>query len=491
MCGIFGVYGSKNAVNQTLDALEILQYRGYDSAGLAYIQNKKIKVIKSVGDITKLRKKIAALKHTPKTNICIGHTRWATNGMVNQINSHPHLSFNNKCAVIHNGIIENYEELKDMLLRYNIKLKTPVDTEVIPNLLWLFGPEQTQNMLKGKFAVLALSADNPDEIISFSRDMPLISQNNYYASDILAFPDSNYKITKNGYKTFMEKEINEIPDVIEKIKNHYQNFTFPDLSSANCVHIIGCGTSYHAALIIGSLIEKNLKIRTKIHIASEFNGVTILSNNETALVISQSGETADTIAAIKILQSYKLKIISICNVLSSTIAKQSDLVLPMLCGPEIAVASTKAFAASICIGSLLATNKIVFDFTKIQTALPIKNVLSHNINKIFFIGNGLQYYFALEAALKVKEITYMHCEGYPSGELKHGTLSLVNQNTLAIFFGPDIKTKIAVEEIRSRGGKIMYCPNIISAQLFALRLSEKLDLNPDRPRNLAKSVTVE
>jgi glucosamine--fructose-6-phosphate aminotransferase (isomerizing) len=595
MCGIFGVIGA-NPIGRTIDGLGKLEYRGYDSAGIAFMDGGKIRTIKSVGNIAKLKQKVHAdtkrlpaparsavqttsLSHTPAPTVCVGHTRWATNGCVSEENSHPHLSADGTVAAVHNGIIENYGECVSILQGHGIKLRTSVDTEVIPNILYLFyhnnydiltSVRKTMGILRGDYAVCCMLCKEPDTLITAkSGNMPLhigIGKDGVFvASDILAFPpecksritlqsgefavltkkkvrffnaDGEIKkasapllptdtaIDKDGFSAFMEKEIHDIPSVITRVLDFYRSDTEirqkitllkKQIKRCACLHITACGTSYHAGLIIGALVERHLKIRCTVTIASEFSADRILHKNEAALVISQSGETADTISAVHTLQKNGVPVAAICNVGTSTIATEVSVCFPMLCGAEIAVASTKAFVSSVLIGALLVGELSVTetDFT----ALPdiARNLISgggilssapNDFDKIFFIGKGLDYFLTLESALKVKEVTYMHCEGFPAGELKHGTLSLVDSKTLTVayFTGDgqtDTKINNAIAEITARGGGVIklftgtprhpaeFITKIIPAQIFALQLSIKLGINPDQPRNLAKSVTVE
>ena len=563
MCGIFGCISKKpqNLIDSTLQGLKILEYRGYDSAGIAYQQtnsnNSTLKVIKSVGEINHLSEKI---KDRPATNICIGHTRWATNGEVNETNSHPHLSFDQEIAVVHNGIIENYQACYQHLKTHNIKLKTPVDTEVIPNMLYLLqhNKHNIHNTLQGQYVFCAIENNKNNLFLAKKGNLPLFIGRNqntiYITSDTLALPPnvneiitldsldtceiSNNQINffhnskpitkdwqqfnqsfcasdKHGFTTYMKKEINEIPFVIENIFRHYQTDQkltklkqeFTDLiKNSQCVHICGCGTSYHAAKIIATIFEREFKIRSIAHISSELTSDILLKENATSIVISQSGETADTLNCMDILNQHNIPIIALCNVTTSTIAKRSQITFPLLCGPEIAVASTKVFCAAVLVGCLLAKDysqncqKKFIQLSKeiLKNARQILPLPQTQPSKIFVIGKGISYSLALETALKIKEVTYLHCEGYPANELKHGPLSMVDNKTLAIAFGDN--TENATAEIQARGGHVIHIPSnnhplafisqIIPAQIFALDMALSLGINPDKPRNLAKSVTV-
>lgn len=561
MCGIFGCLGSDRLIDTTINGLSVLEYRGYDSTGIAYTKpDGQFTVTKAVGDIKQLIKKVT---DRPATALCLGHTRWATNGGVCETNSHPHLSANRQIAVVHNGIIENYLDCKKLLSQHHIKLQTTVDTEVIPNILYLLkhNKHNIHQFLQGHYVFCAgYAGSEPELFIAKKGSLPLYigqaTDTIYVTSDTLALPDTVTQIIalddldtctitpqnivfyhngqlvtktwqpftqnslttdKGQFATFMEKEIHEIPTVMQRIVQTYP--TDPLLGNklrdwqqllghTACVHICGCGTSYHAALILAKLFEKYRQVRAKAHISSEFTADALLGN-DLAIVISQSGETADTLACMNILATHHVPVIALCNVTRSTIAKQSQICFPLLCGPEIAVASTKVFCAALLVGCYLINRFTNNDFnalpqlasTAIKAARTSLSLPDKQPQKIFFIGKGLDYFLALEAALKVKEVTYSHCEGYPANELKHGPLSMVDDKTLSIVFQSDT-TANAVAEISARGGQVSNLPpfardnplgfiaQIIPAQIFALDLANKLGINPDRPRNLAKSVTV-
>ena len=563
MCGIFGCISQQpqNLIQKTLQGLKVLEYRGYDSAGIAYQDTSQkmptIKTIKSVGEISNLRQKI---KKQPSTTVCIGHTRWATNGAVNLQNSHPHLSFNKEIAVVHNGIIENYQACCTQLQSHQINLKTPVDTEVIPNILYLLqqNKHNIHDFLQGQYVFCAIENNHKSLFIAKKGNLPLYigrdQQTTYVTSDTLALPSTVTQIItlenletceitsssltfykqakiikkdwqtfhqsfipsdKNGFATYMEKEIHEIPDIMQRIITSYSyNKIIKNLKrqfqklikNIDCIHLCGCGTSYHAALILSQVFEKELRIRSIPHVSSELSSDTLLPEKAIAIVISQSGETADTLACMDTLSKHQIPIVALCNVTTSTIAQRSQINFPLLCGPEIAVASTKVFCAALLVGHLIIKKLPVADYTKFinETQQILKDArqilpLPQDIpDKIFIIGKNLNYGLALEAALKIKEVTYLHCEGYPAHELKHGPLAMVNQKTLAIAIGKN--TENAAAEIQARGGKIIHIPNsdnplsfiyqIIPAQILALDLAQKLGINPDKPRNLAKSVTV-
>jgi len=570
MCGIIGFKGiGGDAVGHTVDGLKSLEYRGYDSAGIAFLQGNKFNTIKSVGNVEKLKAKVHKLGIDLKsTKIAIGHTRWATHGGVSEANCHPHISCDGKVAVVHNGIIENWHELVETLAQDGIVMKSQTDTEVIPNLvaqelthtdLFVSAVANATKKLDGSFAILVTSSKYPNTVIAARRGrQPLIlgktkSGNVFISSDSptaqakcetiyslesgefavlddsgLAFLDENLSeinkapleishtlvpVCKGKFKTFMEKEIFDIPNVIRQIQKHYRGFKFPLLSNNATIHIAACGTAYHAGLMLALGLESKRKIRTRVYIASEFPFIDpLIKKGDIGIVISQSGETADTLSAMNFMRESGIPIIAICNVEGSTVSRYADHCMLTHAGTEVSVASTKAFIAQVLVGLLLSSADSIGELS--NTATRVEDVLSkssqiktwarqyHNFDRIFFLGKGQGAVISLESALKVKEITYKHCEGFPSGELKHGTLSLVDDKTLTIVFGSSCskmqsKLQNAIAEVKARGSHILEIPptcdvaQMVYAQLFALYLAEQLGLNPDQPRNLAKSVTVE
>lgn len=600
MCGIIGFLGKSDAVNNVLDGLTKLEYRGYDSAGLAYIDDGSVHAVKSVGNADQLIEKMNNVNPPKDRSLAIGHTRWATHGGATELNAHPHLSNNGKIAVVHNGIIENYLELIEFLAGYNIKMQTETDTEVIPNLIQIYydgdlkkATQKAIKHLKGSYAILALAAESPNTLVCAKHGMPLCigagKDFSYVTSDIptalsktddiyviengelvvmeqgsikffqgskivekelIKPPHTRELITKGPFKTYMEKEINDIPEVFQRIITYYNKNSSPVthelldiLLNAATIHICACGSAYNAGLVIGNLIEKHARIRVKNHIASEFRyNDPLFTPTDVGIVISQSGETADTIAAMNLMKENSIPVIAICNTNNSSIEREANFHLPMLAGFEIAVASTKAYCAQVLIGAILV-NSICGSISRQNADLSDKPPFSKNafsllpmharqvilknkdiaalalkrqsISRIFFLGIGLDAVAAQEAAMKVKELSYIHCEGYPAGELKHGALSLVDNNTLTALFqtsdalgsripnAPSVvaaKIANAAAEVKARGSKIWnveipdsplsFCYSVMPAQLFALHLSKLKGNNPDKPRHLAKAVTV-
>ena len=616
MCGIVGYIGNQKASPILVNGLLKLEYRGYDSAGLATIENGKIEVLKDKGRVKNLYE--LEKKNNLKGTVGIAHTRWATHGMPSKINSHPHMDESNSIAVVHNGIIENYIELKNFLEENGYKLVSDTDTEVIPNLIHYFYNKESGNdklrllravkntcdKLIGSFALEILSKDYPDNMIVVRKDSPLVIGKGfdeiYIASDIpaiLSYTKDFYLLEnlefaflsrdsikfynnnlekfkkeatsiswnasssdKNGYEDYMLKEIYEQPTAIRetigsrldgKLCNFNElNLDKKYLSSINQIYIVACGTAMHAGLSVKPTIEKLCKMHTQVDIASEFRYREPLIDEHTLCIfISQSGETADTIAALKLSKEKKAKTIAVTNVIGSSITREADYSIYTHAGPEIAVASTKAYTSQITMLTLLAiyfaeTLKSA-DKNSIQTLkeellkLPLKiEEALKNIDKIkdisktmfkekdvFYLGRGIDYATAEEACLKLKEISYIHSETYAAGELKHGTIALIENgiNVIGVITDSNLvkKTVSNMEEIITRGAKttvvvsdtvsnmidksifdnIIVVPDtsiflssivtVVPLQLLAYYISKEKGLDVDKPRNLAKSVTVE
>ena len=616
MCGIYGCVGA-NAILKTLNGIKKLEYRGYDSAGIGFFSydfklNPKINkfeknvkcfssglnVVRSEGEIFKLEKVLNELK--PKSQIAIGHTRWATHGKPSEKNSHPHYSENGNWVVVHNGIIENYVELKNQLK--GLRFYSETDTEIVAKMLsYNFDGDVLKTIknvcdkLSGSYAFAIIYAKTPNVIYVAKNNSPCVvgcgdnlgivcsdltsceNLENLYvlpnktfakvgANLIEVFDNNLNKITlpkvkkevdvKNDnlekYKHYMLKEINEIPVAIENTVANYNNFekfrkALPKsvVRKTKQILIIACGTAYHSGLMGKKLMEENLNIKTDVEIASEFRYKNFKPNKNTlAIFVSQSGETADTIKAVKLCKAYGLKTVALTNVKNSSICFEVDYCLFTHAGREIAVASTKAYncqvAAFYLISSyfkavLTGNESLVFEESKklIETAKVIKNNKVEEICKsiateikdsksAYMIGRNVDYYLALEASLKLKEISYIHCEAQPAGELKHGTISLIDPNTFVFAFVTQnsIKEKTIsnINEVVSRGGKVIvlsqlkleldkklhkfvslpkvdetYMPLVLVVymQLVAYYTSLSLGLNPDKPRSLANSVTVE
>ena len=611
MCGIVGYIGKKEAKPILIGGLLRLEYRGYDSAGIATIESSGIKTIKNKGRVSELEKsnEINSLTGT----VGIGHTRWATHGKPSSINSHPHMDNSNSFAVVHNGIIENYADLKEFLISHKYTFISDTDTEVIPNLIHYYYKNSTKNGLekfeeavtnacktfKGSYAIEVLCSDFPDNMIAVRKDSPLVigkgKEENYLSSDIpailsftkdfyllndkefallsrddITFFDENLKtiqkeiqnITwdagaaeKDGFEDFMLKEIYEQPKSIrETIGSRLEqnkNITFDDfslskdyLSSINKIFIVACGTAMHAGLAGKSLFENICHIQTEVDSASEFRyRDPIIDSKTLCLFISQSGETADTIAALKLAKSKGSKTIAISNVIGSSITREADFSLYTHAGPEIAVASTKAYTAQVVLLAILSiyfAEVLNINSEKIEELksdillLPsqIEEVLKntskienfakriHNEKDVFFIGRGIDYTVAMEGSLKLKEISYIHSEAYPSGELKHGPIALIENDVTVISILTNrmlVQKSISnIQEVVTRGAKTFIVTNqelnhnfdevieipktntlispilsVIPLQLLAYYISKEKGLDVDKPRNLAKSVTVE
>ncbi len=607
MCGIVGIVGQKNVVDRIIGSLYRLEYRGYDSAGVAVIHNGSIDVRKVAGKINALDTEVT--NNPLSGNIGIGHTRWATHGLPNTVNAHPHKVGN--VVVVHNGIIENHTELKDKLKNLGCKFESDTDTEVIAVLVNHFRSNGLGHLesikaafkeLHGMFAVGVMFSDNDNLIIGMKKAAPLAvgigNGEMYLGSDALALAPftselvyleddeiavlnkTEYKIlTKDGIKVerptkkitgdvnvvgkgdfehFMLKEIYEQPNVVSKSFNHYfdkatNKFAFENLdldwSKIERLYIVACGTSYHAAMLAKYWFETFAKIPVEIEIASEFRYRNVVfAQNSLAMFISQSGETADTLAALKYCKEHKVKTLALVNVVESSIANTADYTLPILAGFEIGVASTKAFSAQalllgmLCMQAAYDRNFIeksvfqreVFGIHELPNMISEVLSLSDGIkliassisdaNSMIYIGRGTSYAIALEGALKLKELSYIHAEGIASGELKHGPIALVDEKLPIVVISPSDelfgKTSSNVYEVYSRSGNIIaFCDkdgaaefkkltnNIvilpkgdaitrpilyaIATQLLAYHMAVVLDKNVDQPRNLAKSVTVE
>lgn len=590
MCGICVASGDQDQIANVVEGLKRLDYRGYDSSGVAYIKNKKLQskifVVKSVGAIKNLEKKLG----DEKGEIVIGHTRWATHGAVNEANAHPHISSSGKFAIVHNGIIENFEELKKQL---NCNLYSQTDTEVFVNLIekqegtTFERLRKACSLVRGSFAIALLRAGS-EKIFLARRGSPLMVANDERSamagSDISVFKgrfeecfmleDNEFaSIEKNKVeffdingkkiekkpvfiknfdffeeniqeKYFMLKEIKEQPIVLRttyfKYFSEIQQINWEKLKNFKTFHFVACGTAYHSCLLGARYIKEFCKRDAQVSVASEFRYDTnIFSKSCLYIFVSQSGETADTIACAKLVKEKGLSVLCVTNVPYCSLNKIADFVLPTFAGKEVAVASTKAFSAQVFTLLIFALNLASIRGLKIEGfenyVESLKNfVLSFDIKmldrgllqeilqykKIFFIGREQDYAIAIEGALKLKEIAYLGCIGIAGGELKHGTLALVDNETLVIAISTQEKLKEKIEsnilEVKSRGGKILLvsqlqhsCPveyliklseyeealmpivSVIPLQEIALQYCVKLGYNPDKPRNLAKSVTVE
>lgn len=597
MCGIVGYIGKKNAIEILINGLEKLEYRGYDSAGIAFLTDD-IKILKNKGKIKNLKNKV---NFDEKSTLGIGHTRWATHGEANEINAHPHQV--GKITLVHNGIIENYEEIKKELINKGYTFKTETDSEVGCALLdFLY--QKNQNMIKsieefktivkGSYALGIICSDDKDTLYTVKNASPLIigvgDNENFIASDVPAilkytnkyitlddlefakitkdkiecydkknkvitkdikiFSGDAMDIEKNGYEHFMLKEIHEEPSVIKKtfdkyIDNNKIGDKIPDLSKYEKITIVACGSAYHAGLIGKNLIENYANIPVDVEIASEYRYKKHFFNEkELVIVVSQSGETADTLASLKLAKENKIDTLGIINVKESSIARESDIVLYTEAGNEIAVATTKAYSAQVAIFSLISltiANKNnllnrdeIIEILKEIKLLPnkIEQLINNDIyqkiaeeiykdDDIFFLGRGIDYAIALEGSLKLKEISYIHSEAYAAGELKHGTISLIDKDTpvIAIITDNSIKDKTIsnVKEVKARGAKTILISNenldnscfdkkviipsihpllqplltVIPLQLIAYEVAKLRDCDIDKPKNLAKSVTVE
>ena len=609
MCGIVGFVGSEGAKEKIIDGLKRLEYRGYDSAGIAMPINGKIEIRKHVGEIKNLEKIIGEPEFD--SNIGIGHTRWATHGAPSDVNSHPHGNMDNSIAIVHNGIIENYQEIKEWLIKeYGIVFKSETDSEVIAHLIGIFydgdllaAVNKAVSEMRGAYAVCAIAADEPDKMVAVRKDAPLVAGIgkgfNFIASDIPAllkyvrqvyliennetvvltkddiviYNEAGDKVKrdvfnvtwdadaaeKEGYDHFMLKEIHEQPKGISETLLRRINedgsinldgisMTKEDIEGFNKVYIVACGTAYHAGLVGKLVIEKMARVPVEVDIASEFRYRDPFVDEKTLFIaISQSGETLDTLAALREAKRKGARVLSVVNVVGSSVARESDDVFYTWAGPEIAVASTKAYTTQlICmylIGLYMGSTKGTIDKEYYTTVLEelkqlpskVEDILDkepeiealakkyHRKEQVFYIGRGLDSGVSYEGSLKLKEISYINSFAIAAGELKHGTIALMEPDTLVFALATQDflyeKMVSNVEEIRARGARIIgvskegkteietvcdevfYVPQcidevspvlaVIPLQIFAYYVAKERNCNIDKPKNLAKSVTVE
>jgi len=606
MCGIIGYVGKKQSVDILLEGLKRMEYRGYDSAGIAIFDNNEINVIKSKGRLTELENKIKEYGSIDGT--CgIGHTRWATHGEPSDVNSHPHSSV--RITVVHNGIIENYQQLKDELIEKGYNFTSQTDTEVVAHLIdslykddLFVAIRDALRKITGSYALGIISKDQPGKIYAARKDSPLLiglgKEENFIASDmpaILKYTRDYYLVEegeiveltssyvkvydenkneikktkqvadwdissaeKGGYPHFMIKEIFETPSVLKNIANRYLVDDMPHfdkshefnaiLRRTNRVVIVACGSAFYVGTVAKYLIESFCGVEATVEAGSEFRyRHPVLKDGDLVVAISQSGETADTLAAIRLAKTRGIPVLSIVNVLGSSAARESDIMLYTAAGPEIAVATTKAFSAQLaivyllCLQLALVKGRIsemqLINYIKEFKKLPeyVDSILLRardceeiakevkNYENIFFIGRGLDYSMALEGSLKLKEISYIHSEAFSAGELKHGPISLISETTptVAIATQKHLIEKMHnnISEVRSRKGRVwtlcrksdaelfksnseviplgdvddIFMPSlaVLPLQLIAYYASVQKGCDVDKPRNLAKSVTVE
>lgn len=609
MCGIVGYIGNKQATEILIEGLSKLEYRGYDSAGVAIIQGDKINVEKCKGRLINLEN---VLKVKPILgNVGIGHTRWATHGEPSDLNSHPHSNNDETISVVHNGIIENYMYLKDWLTSLGYVFKTETDTEVVPHLIDYFykgdlvkAVINALHKIEGSYALGVICSKEPDKIVAVRKDSPLIvglgKGENFIASDIPAilsrtreiyFLEDNeiailtkdkvdiitfdgrpvskeiFHVTwdteaaeKGGYEHFMLKEIHEQPKAIratmasritadsDEIKLNDIKLSAEDLESIDKIYIVACGTAYHAGMVGKYVIEKLARVPVEIDFASEFRYRSPIINSRTLMIVlSQSGETADTLAALRLAKSEGARVIAVTNVVGSSVARDADDIFYTWAGPEIAVASTKTYLTQLIAMYTIALylarlngkmsveeyrvirDEMLLLPEKVEELLKNKEELQKFASKnymhkdMFYIGRGLDNAVALEGALKIKEISYIHAEAYAAGELKHGPIALIDKNipVIALATQDDLFDKMVsnIREVVTRGAKILgiacegnteiekvahqvvYIPrtlpilspvlSIIPLQLLSYYTSVEKGCDIDKPRNLAKSVTVE
>jgi glucosamine--fructose-6-phosphate aminotransferase (isomerizing) len=592
MCGIIGYIGDHQAIQIIFDGLKRLEYRGYDSAGIAISGiDGKIEIKKDVGRVDDINKNLDFL--SMKGDFGIGHTRWATHGGVTKTNAHPHVSNNGKIVIIHNGIVENYQDLKRMLMEKGFTFNSETDTETIPNLIefemkkgkdFEIATMDSLRQLQGYYAVLAIH-QGERKIIGSRNGSPLVvgigERENFIASDIPAFLEHTKRVMyindddfvvldgktneirfyeietgkqvyrpvhsvdwdldqakKGDFNHFMMKEITEQVDTVKAALNQDKEVLFQitdEIKKAKGVFLVACGSSYHACLTASYLFSKIAKMHVNVILGSEFSNYEhFLTKDTLVLSVSQSGETIDVLDAVRTARIKGSKVISIVNVVGSSLYRSSDLSLLLNAGPEICVLSTKTYTAQLTVLSLLVYTiagrydegkkkleylwNIIYNLTSANSRKYIQRLaeILHNKEHIFLIGRGLQYPTALEAALKIKEVSYIHAEGFSGGELKHGTIALIEDGTPCIVFSSkdnELEVLSNAMEIKARGGYIIGINHnnndvfdyfikvpevgdlnpvtqIIPIQILSYQLAILRGCDPDKPRNLAKSVTV-
>lgn len=608
MCGIVGYVGSQQVAPILLDGLSKLEYRGYDSAGVAVYTGEQLEVVKAKGRLEILRDMLDGGRNL-KGTIGIGHTRWATHGQPSDVNSHPHISSSGRFAIVHNGIIENYMQLKNRLMEKGFAFASETDSEVIAQLIeYYYNGDildtvvMLQNSLEGSYALGILCLDHPDEIIAMRKDSPLIvglgEGENFIASDIpaiLSYTRDIYHLEekeivvmradevkvydtskelvdkevfhvdwdvsaaeKGGYEHFMIKEIMEQPKALtDTIKPRIQDgevvldditLTKDQLEKVDKILIVACGSAYHTGIVAKYVVEGLTRKPVEVDLASEFRyRDPILTEHTLVVIISQSGETADTLAALRYAKQQGARTLAIVNVVGSSIAKESDDVIYTWAGPEIAVATTKAYSCQLAVLYLLGVyvgrqlgkisdeenlgmiRELLALPEKVATVLEKKEDIQYFASRhfadkdVFFLGRNLDYAVCMEGSLKLKEISYIHSEAYAAGELKHGTISLIEEGTLVVAVATQDrlfdKTMSNVKEVKARGAEVLglttehntritettdfqfYIPEtldiflpslaIVPLQLFGYYMASMKGCDIDKPRNLAKSVTVE
>uniref|UniRef100_I2PXV7 Glutamine--fructose-6-phosphate aminotransferase [isomerizing] n=1 Tax=Desulfovibrio sp. U5L TaxID=596152 RepID=I2PXV7_9BACT len=607
MCGIIGYCGHRPAVPVIIEGLRRLEYRGYDSAGVAFLQGRDLVTVKAEGKLASLENKLAA-QNVYQATSGVGHTRWATHGLPTEKNAHPHLDASRSIALVHNGIIENYQDLKKELAAAGVRCVSETDTEVLAQLVGFYLKEEGSlaeaisralSRVEGSYAIVVVSRENPGMLYAARKHSPLVMGvgvgENFLASDIPAFLPYTREVVflddgemaridagswqvmdaatlepiakevrhiawdvsaaqKGGYKHFMLKEIFEQPRVIAdclagRVDRNSGRVILPELEATEVperLFIVACGTSYHAGLWGMYLMEQWAGIPTRVEIASELRyRDPILGPGDTVLAISQSGETADTLAGIHLAKARGARVIGLCNVVGSSVAREADVVVHTQAGPEISVASTKAMCSQLTLLTLMA---LAFGQRKgvlpadaaasavaglenlpavLDAALPGMRARARELCRVYaearsflYLGRGLCFPLALEGALKLKEISYIHAEGYAAGEMKHGPIALIDPKfptfALAPIDGLYPKVKSNLQEVQARGGKIIALTQaggdldvdhpwetpaawgplvsfmmLPALQLFAYEMADYLGKDVDQPRNLAKSVTVE